>query len=306
MIVAITKLIKLVRPEAPARFPYSNSLFIDDEKKIVIDAGAGGRAYSDISLSSIDKLLFTHFHFDHVNCAPLFAGRPKLSGREEIMFYQDENQFYRALGYHHWQEVLGTPYDGEHRPLPQIAADIPLRPGFNRIELAGSFQDGDCFDTGKTKFYAVHTPGHSPGHYAFFFPQEEILYAGDLDATRNGPWYADEYASIEAIIESIGKMIALEPRLLLSSHRNMIDKDIEKTLVSYLNVIFKREDLIFEFLTQPRTLDDIYEQRFIYEWGFEGSNLPFWYRAMILKHLERLIKNDRVIRTEDKKFIKKL
>lgn len=306
MIVAITNLIKLVRPDAPARFPYSNSLFIDDDIKFVIDAGAGGRAYAEIPLPYIDTLLFTHFHFDHVNCAPFFAGASKMAGREEVSFYRDEKKFYEALGYSHWEEVLGSPFTGGHRQVPKMAADIPLQPGFNKIELAGSFQDGDRFDTGNTVFYAVHTPGHSPGHYAFYFPREDILYAGDLDATRNGPWYADEYASIEDIIKSVQKMISLKPRLLVSSHRNVIHQEIDKILLRYLDIVFKREESIYNYLTEPRSLDDIYEQHIIYEWGFEGSNIPFWYRMMILKHLERLIKNDQVIRIEKNKFVKKL
>ncbi len=306
MIIALTNQIKLVRPDAPARFPYSNSLFIDDDKKVVIDAGAGARAYTDIPFTAIDTLLFTHFHFDHVNCASIFEGAAKMAGREEILFYQDEKKFYEALGYQHWEEVIGSPFSGAHRQVPKLPEDVLSKPGFQKIELAGSFQDGDCFNTGNTKFYAVHTPGHSPGHYAFFFANEGILYSGDLDATKNGPWYADQYASIDDIFKSVEKMIALKPRLLVSSHRNVIDKEIGKVLIMYLDVIHEREESIYNYLTEPRTLDDIYEQHFIYEWGFEGSNIPFWYRVMILKHLERLIRCGEVIRTEDNKYIRKL
>ena len=32
---------KVIRPLSPPRFPFSNSLYVDDEQKLMIDAGAG-------------------------------------------------------------------------------------------------------------------------------------------------------------------------------------------------------------------------------------------------------------------------
>ena len=38
-------------------------------------------------------------------------------------------------------------------------------------------------DLGQVKVQAIATPGHTPGHLSFFFPEEEVLFLGDYDLT---------------------------------------------------------------------------------------------------------------------------
>lgn len=61
-------------------------------------------------------------------------------------------------------------------------------------------------DLGSLKVKLVATPGHTPGHLSFFFPDEESLFLGDYDLTTFGPWYGDVYSGIEQTITSIRKL----------------------------------------------------------------------------------------------------
>ncbi len=47
MFIELTACIKVIRPESRAVFPYSNSLYIDDERQTLIDAGSG-RVYQHL------------------------------------------------------------------------------------------------------------------------------------------------------------------------------------------------------------------------------------------------------------------
>ena len=72
MLIRITPQIILVRPEGKTLYPYSNSLYINDNIKTIIDAGAGGNAYQEIAPDHIELLLLSHYHFDHINGWPFF------------------------------------------------------------------------------------------------------------------------------------------------------------------------------------------------------------------------------------------
>ena len=41
--------------------------------------------------------------------------------------------------------------------------------------------DGQTLHIGKQVVQVIHTPGHSPGHVAFYIPSEKVLIGGDLD-----------------------------------------------------------------------------------------------------------------------------
>ena len=300
MIIELTKQIKLVRPEAKPMFPYSNSLFIDDEVKIVIDAGAGGRAYAQIPLDEINLLLLTHHHFDHVNGVSFFPKARKMVGEEELWAFADEYKYSLSMGLHRWEELMGSPREHTWERETNLPDDVPAKPGFMPLAIDGVFKDGDIFDAGETTFAAIHTPGHSPGHYSFFFPQESILFAGDLDVTSRGPWYGGEFCDLDDVIMSINKLISLKPRILVSSHRRVIDSRVEELMRAYLDIALQREERVLNYLAEPRTIDDITNQGIINEWEQITQYTIFWHKMMIVKHLNRLIKNGQVMKNDGK------
>jgi endoribonuclease LACTB2 len=303
VLIELTKQIKLVRPEAKAIFPYSNSLFIDDEVKVMIDAGAGGRAYAQIPVDEINLLLLTHSHFDHVNGVSFFPKAKKMVGQEELGVFQEEAEYIRSMGYFRWPELMGSPFQNRWANI-SLPEDIPARPGFLPVCIDSVFKDGDVFLTGATSFTAVHTPGHSPGHYAFFFPQERVLFSADLDLSNRGPWYGGECSDLDDLINSIYKLILLKPKVLVSSHRRVLDSGIDELFESYLNIALEREAKILEYIAVPRTIDDIASQQFINEWEQRTDYTIFSYKIMIIKHLDRLMKNGQVIKTTEGKYMR--
>ena len=113
MILDLTREVKVIRPEAKSVFPYSNSLFIDDEVRVMVDAGAGGRAYEEIDPKSIDLLLVTHNHFDHVNGIRFFTNAQIKVSEEEALGYRSPEAYSAWAGFRHWEKLMGRTKSGE-------------------------------------------------------------------------------------------------------------------------------------------------------------------------------------------------
>jgi glyoxylase-like metal-dependent hydrolase (beta-lactamase superfamily II) len=162
-------------------------------------------------------------------------------------------------------------------------------------------QGGQIIDLGMVTVEVISTPGHTPGHLAFFFQEPGVLFMGDYDLTKFGPFYGDVYASIEETIDSITRLKRIPAKVFLTSHETGVFMgDPGKLWDDYLNVIYKRERRLLEFLIKPRTIEEIVGTWIVY--GREREPKAFFEFAeqtLMKKHLERLIRLGRVVREKD-------
>ncbi|HZJ83987.1 MAG TPA: MBL fold metallo-hydrolase [Syntrophomonadaceae bacterium] len=306
MVIDLNKEIKVIRPEALAVFPYSNSLFIDDDIRVMIDAGAGGRAYKPIEPKSVDIVLLTHNHFDHINGVSFFQNAQILAGQEEAEGYTNPEVYAVWAGFKQWEKLMGRAKMerfAESIPMPE---DVPVKPGFNRIELAGVIKDNDVFDLGKTRVHALHTPGHSHGHYAFYMEKEGVLFSGDIDIAPRGPWYGGELSDFDDLVKSVEKIIELDPRILVTSHRRIFygkDENIAEIIRDYINIPLEKENRILDFLVKPQTVNDIAQQDFAKDYPQKTSHAEFWTKMMITKHLDRLLRQDKIVKLDKAYYV---
>lgn len=104
---------------------------------------------------TLDGILLTHTHFDHVGAVAPVA---KATGAEvwvpekEAFVLADINSFVSWPGFGPFES-----YDAEH-----------TLEGGERLELAGF------------EIEVLFTPGHSPGHVTFSIPEEEAVFSGDV------------------------------------------------------------------------------------------------------------------------------
>jgi len=105
---------------------------------------------------TVEKILLTHGHIDHVGAAAPLAQRLGVP----IEGPQQEDRF--------WLEQL--PKQSERFGLPEIAAFEPDR----------WLEDGDRTSVGNACFEVIHTPGHTPGHVVFFHRQQRLAFVGDV------------------------------------------------------------------------------------------------------------------------------
>jgi hydroxyacylglutathione hydrolase len=104
---------------------------------------------------TIDGILLTHTHFDHIGAVAPVA---RATGAEvwvpeiEKMVLADINAFVPWPGFGPFEN-----WDAEH-----------TLSGGERLELAGIEID------------VFFTPGHSPGHVTFSIPAEQVIFSGDV------------------------------------------------------------------------------------------------------------------------------
>jgi len=273
------------------RYPSCNSLFIDDELKAVIDPGSDESELLKISRLKPGLVINSHYHEDHRTYLNMFSDSGLLIHAAELPCYISINSlldYYGLLGRRHeqaWREVLVNQFNYRERAP------------------SGEISDGELIDFGATQLRVIHTPGHSPGHCCFHFPREGILFLGDLDMTSFGPWYGDRVSDIDQTIESVQRILEIDAQIYISSHAPVIRGDISQLARAYIGVIERREERLIEYLSPPRTLDEIVEQWICYgKYREPDYFFEFGERSLMKKHLERLEKHGIAERSEDGRY----
>lgn len=300
MIIPVTDRIKLIRPQARSVFPYSNSLYIDDDIKTMIDAGAGGNAYAELDTGGIQRLIFSHIHFDHIHGVGHFKHSEMVVGREEAEAYQSRQSYDAFMGNSLWNELMDVPRD--NRLLQAVAScDDVNMPDFRDYNITENLWEGRLIDCGRVRLKALHLPGHSPGHYAFHIEKEGILFSSDLDLAENGPWYGAPYCHVGQLVDSIRRLIDMKPAVLMTSHRRIFrqnEDNIQLLFTRYLDVVLKREERVLSYIKQPRGLEDMVKMEMKKMALPDAPLIVFWTKVMFLKHLDNLISNGLAIESE--------
>jgi glyoxylase-like metal-dependent hydrolase (beta-lactamase superfamily II) len=286
MLHSVCKDIWMVAPRVPS-YPYSNCVYIEDERPAIIDFGAGGTAFADVPKDKIELGLISHFHFDHIHSRSLFPNAALMAGEEEQSTYVDQKAYIHFHGYDLWDELMTTKRE-LYGNVVKIPKDIPIEPGFSVVNLASTFSDGDIIETGRNKVMAIHLPGHSAGHYGFYFEKENVLFSADIDLVKTGPWYNSNSGSVGDLIASVQKIRELAPRIIIPSHRRIQTENISSQLDNYIKVVLNREEKLYAYLEQPHTISQLAEYRLTYPQQRDQYE-EFWEKMTIRNHLLHLL-----------------
>ena len=305
--------INVIHGENGSRFPYSNTLFINDEETVVIDTGAGKRLLSELKQNKrIDLVINTHYHFDHIAYNYLFNDSKILINEKEAKCYRDRRHIGVCLGIEevHGGDEVKSWLDRISQPDTQQS---PYSPQNNHkwwlssARLDGSYSWGHVFDFGKTKMHVIGTPGHSEGFCCMYFPNDGIVYVADIDLTSFGPWYGGTDSDINLFIDSCREIEKLDADVFITGHEAGIlnKKDFQTGLAVFLERINERDVRILSALTEPSTLKDLAEHGLIYGRKFHADAWVYmWNYLMTKKHVERLVERGQVIQS-DNTFVKK-
>ena len=130
----------------------------DSDRAIVVDPGdEADRILAPIDELglSVEAILLTHTHFDHIGAVAPVAkatGAPVWCPEIETQVLADINSY--------------VPWPG-FGPFENYEADHTLSGG-EKLELAGMEID------------VIFTPGHSPGHVTYSIPDDQVIFSGDV------------------------------------------------------------------------------------------------------------------------------
>jgi hydroxyacylglutathione hydrolase len=137
--------------------PLQENCWVIEEgaRAIVVDPGdEAERLIEELEGLTVDAILLTHTHFDHVGAVAALArhtGAPVFCPATEVFILQEINAYvFPGYGPYEPYDPEETIKGGEHLTLAGLEIDV------------------------------LFTPGHSPGHVSFSIPDHQLLLSGDV------------------------------------------------------------------------------------------------------------------------------
>lgn len=286
--------IRFVCGENGGKYPFNHSLYIrGDRSRVIIDPACSLEKLTRLKDEGVDCVWLSHWHEDHIRYIDLFEKRLlRISGRDfppltDINIFLDWYDIKIPQERSNWRKIMLEVFN------------------FRARSEANFLVDDETVDLGGLTIQVLPTPGHTPGHLSFFFPEEELLFLGDYDLTSFGPWYGDVYSDIEETIKSIHKLKAVPARRWVASHHTgLFEENPGRLWDDYENVIHERENKLLAFLEKPKTIAEICAAWLIYGRPREPKEMyEFNERVLVRKHLEYLQKQDKII-LDDERYVK--
>jgi glyoxylase-like metal-dependent hydrolase (beta-lactamase superfamily II) len=181
-----------------------DTLFDTDGKRVLECIKRMGRSISDLK-----RIILTHGHRSHLGGV---AALKQLSG---ATVYSHEWEADIIAGQRKAQAVTLKPTD----PLRVYPLQFALAMGLGKhppcpVDVVIGEED----EVGPLQ--VIHAPGHSPGHLAFLWPEQGVLFAGDAVATWpafSAGWKAFNLNKTHHA-ESLRRMAMLDPKVVAVGH----------------------------------------------------------------------------------------
>jgi glyoxylase-like metal-dependent hydrolase (beta-lactamase superfamily II) len=181
-----------------------------------------------------------------------------------------------------------------HPDHAEGAAELCARLGAPLLSGDNGLRDNLRIETDAGELIALHTPGHTPDHYSFWWPGEQSLFCGDLmmgglDTALVAPPEGD----LGAYFASLERIARLQPRVIYPAHGPPIEEPAA-AVERYCNHRLQREEQVLAGLTQ-QAMTEAQLTDHVYGTQLEPGLQPYA-RAAIDAYLEHLKKHGRVRR----------
>lgn len=284
-ITALSDNIFYVEPDSMANYQACAGLLIEAELKIVIDTNLGpAHTTKFLSRRRPEMAFITHFHLDHSAWGHKAARMGTI-----VCVPEKENRILVNLD--RLMEATARP-SGLESLWSRFVVDSL---GFQPLDDPATYEPGMLSELSRVKIEILATPGHSPGHSSFWFPECGILFCGDMGLDRFGPWYGWYNCDLAAMVESICRLRAMDVGLLVTSHGGLIGRRIGRAWNLALSKIQEREDKIIAGLEKGLSKATLIEDGIFFNHKERVSEplKTFFYMwdAIMLDHHLKLLEN---------------
>jgi glyoxylase-like metal-dependent hydrolase (beta-lactamase superfamily II) len=284
-----------------ARWPFSNTLVVDDQARVVIDPGAGRERLQAEIARGVDLLINTHTHGDHVRGNGDFARAARWVPVPEAHHFGDFAAWGRSLGI---EAVFGADENARfvHAcETGEMTMRNPVRVHPKAVQVMArkpdhTYADGHEWSFGDTQVRAVHVPGHTGGLMALHFVNEGAVFVTDFDLTPFGPWYGQPESDPNDFEASAAKLRRLDAEWYITSHEfgYLQRRDFVAELDRFMAVIPAREERIRKLLHLSES--EIYRAGAVYFKHLVDRDpwIVLMGTLMVRKHLHRLGADDKI------------
>lgn len=279
--------------EKTGKYPDGNSVLVRGrDGQLLIDASLSV-ARRGPELGTIDLVVQSHVHEDHVAGLFRFPQATVRAHRDDLLGLRSIDGLMTIYG-----------YDGlDAAPLKDwVVTNFNYAPRPD----AQPYEDGAVFDLGGATVRAIHLPGHTRGHCALLTEPDGVLFLGDIDLSGFGPYYGDAWSNLQDFEHSLARVRALPARIWVSFHHAGVITERDVFLAKldrFAGRIAEREHALLDYLTTPRSLDELVAHRFLYPPHAQMSFIDAAERRTIRQHLARLTAQGRVDQCDDERWI---
>ena len=132
-----------------------------------------------------------------------------------------------------------------------------------------------------------------------------MFFLSDIDLTGFGPYYGDAWSDLDQFEASIAKAREVDARFYVTFHHKGIIEGRDRfteLIDAFGAVIETRHRRMLDFLAEPRTVDDMVAERFVYRAHVEGVYIDLVEHRTAELHLARMVDRGEVEEVEPGRF----
>jgi glyoxylase-like metal-dependent hydrolase (beta-lactamase superfamily II) len=288
--LVLTDAVSVLIGDDLGKYPSGNSVLVEGAgENVIIDPSVTVVAKGGAPLA-VDAVINSHGHEDHLAGNGLFTDARVHIHDADLASARSLDGLMEVYGY---EGAIGDAF------REQVVEEFHYR---ERPDAHG-FADGDVFDLGGVSIEAVHLPGHTRGHSGFRIGN--VFFLSDIDLTGFGPYYGDMWSDLDDFDESLDKVRDEVADYYVTFHHKGIIEGRERfveMLDGFAEVIPRRHQAMLEFLTEPRSLDEMASHRFIYRPGVEMTIVDAVERRSADLHVQRMLRRGEAIEVVPGRF----
>ncbi|MEZ5228373.1 MAG: MBL fold metallo-hydrolase [Acidimicrobiales bacterium] len=273
------------------KYPSGNSVVVrGDGESVIIDPSVSVVERGGAPVR-IDAVINSHSHEDHMPGNGLFT---------EARVHIHEADLPGAVSVDGLMEVYGLQGQARIDFTNEVIEHFNYTP---RPDAEG-FTDGHRFELGGVAVEAVHLPGHTRGHSGFRI-DGGVFFLSDIDLTGFGPYYGDVWSDLEDFEESLRVVRDEDADYYVTFHHKGIIEGrpaFLELLDSFHAVIGRRHEAMLDFLSEPRSVEEMVEHRFVYRPHVESTFLLSVERRTADLHLARMLARQEADEVEPGRF----